>query len=138
MANSQATAVIAAYRAGWAAFERAQKTANPFAPALAATMTNPLLQLVRRNLLTDQHDGIIAKGSISLYPRLRTLSGNRAVVVDCAFDGTELIYRSTGKPVPPVTPPQRAGVHSVLVRLASGAWKVADQSVTEGSCHRGY
>ena len=136
--DSQASAVIAAYRAGWAAFEQAQKRANPDASALAATMANPLLQLVRRNLVADQHDGIIVRGSITLHPKLRMLTADRAVVLDCAFDGTELVYRATGKPVPPITRPQKAGVHSVLVRLMPGVWKVADQSVTEGSCPRGY
>jgi hypothetical protein len=137
-ADSQASAVLAAYRAGWAAFEQAQRAANPYEPGLPATMVDPLLQLVRRTLLSNQDEGIIIKGSITLHPKLQSLGAQRAVVVDCAFDGTELVYRATGKPVPPVTPPQRAGVHSVLVRLTSGAWKVADQSVTEGSCPAGY
>jgi hypothetical protein len=137
-ADSQAAAVLAAYRAGWAAFEGAQKSANPSDPALTATMINPLLQLVRRNLLSDQRQGIISKGSITLHPRIKSLGVTHAVVVDCALDGTELIYRSTGRPVPPVTPTQRLGVHSVLVRSTSGVWKVADQTVTEGSCQAGY
>lgn len=129
---------MAAYRAGWAAFEHAQKAANPFDPALSRTMINPLLQLVRRTLVANQREGIISKGRITLHPKLRSLGATRAVVVDCAFDGTELIYRASGKPVPPITPPQIAGVHSILVRSPSGVWKVANQSVTEGSCPAGY
>ena len=35
------TAVLAAYRAGWRAFEQALATANPADPALAATMVDP-------------------------------------------------------------------------------------------------
>ena len=38
-----ATAVLAAYRAAWAAFEHALADANPDDPALAATMVDPQL-----------------------------------------------------------------------------------------------
>jgi hypothetical protein len=41
--NRTETAVLAAYRAAWAAFENAASDANPEDPALAATMVDPQL-----------------------------------------------------------------------------------------------
>ena len=44
-----ATAVLQAYRAGWAAFEHALADANPADPELPATMVDPQLQQVKAN-----------------------------------------------------------------------------------------
>jgi hypothetical protein len=137
-ADSQAQAVLAAYRAGWAAFEQATRTANAFLSALPATMVNPELQSARRILLADAHDGIIGRGTVTLHPRLLSITGKSAVVVDCVWDASELVYKATGKPVPPVTPPQKAGVRATLVEVSAGHWKVAVQYVNEGKCAAGY
>jgi hypothetical protein len=54
-------------------------------------------------------------------------------VVDCVYSTAELVYKATGKPVPPVTPPENDGVVSTLV-LTGGTWKVSKQTVTDGKC----
>ena len=99
-------AVLAAYRAAWAAFEHALVEANPEDPQLAATMVDPQLQSVKANLLADQRQGIVGRGPTTLHPKVSAVSSNSATVVDCAYSATELVYKATGKPVPPVTSPE--------------------------------
>lgn len=129
-------AVLQAYRAGWAAFEHALADANPGDPELTATMVDQQLLGVKGNLLADQRQGIIGKGTTTLHPKITSLTGTTASVVDCVYSTTELVYLSTGKPVPPITPPENDGVQSTLV-LTGGTWKVDKQTVTDGKCAPG-
>lgn len=133
---STTTAVLSAYRAGWAAYENALATANAYDPALPATMTDPLLQKVRGNLLSDQNAGIVGRGGFQLNPRVTSMTATTARVTDCSFSNSELVYAKTGKPVPPVTPPEHDFVQATLV-LVNGTWKVSQQTVTEGKCPAG-
>lgn len=126
-------AVLHAYRAGWAAYDEALATANAYTPGLPATMVDPLLQKVRANLLADRNGGIVGRGSVVLHPMVSSLTAGTASVVDCTFSSSELVYAATGKPVPPLTPPQHDGVQATLV-LTGGVWKVSQQSVSEGKC----
>ncbi len=135
-AGGRKAAVLAAYRAGWSAYEGALADANVADPALAATMVDPLLQRVKANLYAYQRQGIVGRGPVDLYPKVVTVSSSTATVVDCTFSSSELVYQSTGKPVPPVTPPEHDGVRATLV-LTAGTWKVSQQSVTEGKCAAG-
>ena len=135
-APSTDAAVLAAYRAAWAAFEHAATDANPEDPDLAATMVDPQLQGVKANLLADQRQGIVGRGTFTLHPKIVALSATEATVVDCAYSTAVLVYAATGKPVPPVTPPENDGVRSTLV-LTGGTWKVYKQTVTDGSCAPG-
>jgi len=130
------TAVLAAYRAAWAAFEHAAADANPEDPALTSTMVDPQLQGVKANLLADQRQGIVGRGTTTLHPKIVSISAAAATVVDCAYSTAALVYVSTGKPVPPVTPPESDGVRATLV-LAGGTWKISKQTVTDGSCAPG-
>lgn len=135
-AVATAAAVLSAYRAGWAAYENALATANAYDPALQATMTNPLLQRVRGNLLSDQNAGIVGRGGVQLNPRVASMTATTASVTDCSFSSSKLVYAKTGKPVPPVTPPEHDYVQATLV-LVNGTWKVSQQTVTEGKCPAG-
>lgn len=134
--GTSAGAVLAAYRAASAAFEQALATANPEDPKLAATMVDPQLQSVKANLLADQRQGIVGRGTVTLHPKVAALSDSTATVVDCAYSTTELVYRATGKPVPPVTPPENDGIRATL-DMTGGSWKLSKQTVTEGSCAPG-
>lgn len=134
--SSADAAVLSAYRAAWAAFLNAARGANPADPALAATMTGPQLQGVKANLLADQRQGIVGRGSFTLHPKVVSITGPTATVVDCVYSTAELVYKVTGKPVPPVTPPENDGVRATLV-LAGGTWKVDKQTVTDGKCAAG-
>jgi hypothetical protein len=136
--NAQASGVLAAYRAEQAAFEQAVQQADPTLPALAQTMTGNQLTSVRRALVSDQTNGIVGRGTAQLNPKVASIQGNQAVVHDCLFSSIELVYSATGKPVPPVTPPEHDGVMATLVQVSPDTWKVSDQNVTEGSCPSGY
>ena len=129
--------MLAAYRAGWEAFEQAAATSDAFDPALPATMTDPLLQQVREDLVGDKADGVVTRGAIELHPKLASMTTGVVVVLDCLFSRSELVYVKSGKPVPPVTPPESDGVKATLVRIGS-RWKVSQQTVTEGRCALGY
>ena len=128
--------MLAAYRAGWKAFEQALATANPEDPALAATMVEPQLQSVKANLLADQVHGMVGRGTTTLRPKGVSISATSATVVDCAYSTAELVYAKTGKPVPPITPPENDGVRATLVQVG-GTWKLSKQVVTEGKCAPG-
>lgn len=130
-------AVVAAYRASWSAFEHAAADANPEDPKLAATMVDPQLTGVKANLLADQQQGIVGRGTFTLHPKITALSATSATVVDCAYSTAVLVYAKTGKQVPPISQPENDGVTSTLV-LTSGTWKVAKQTVTDGKCAPGY
>ncbi len=134
--SATGAAVLAAYRAGWAAFEHALADANPEDPELAATMIPPQLTGVRANLSVDRQQGMVGRGSFTLHPKLVSLSATTATVVDCAYSTSVLVYAKTGKLVPPITPPENDGVSSELI-LTGGVWKVYKQTVTDGKCASG-
>jgi hypothetical protein len=134
--DTAATAVLAAYRAASNAFVQALATANPNDPALVATMVDPELVSIRANLVGDQQKGIVGRGAVTLHPKVTSLSSSTATVVDCAYSTSELVYQATGKPVPPITPPENDGVSATLV-LTGGTWKLSKQTVTEGKCAPG-
>jgi hypothetical protein len=129
-------AVLQGYRAAWAAFEHAADDANPDAPALATTMVDPQLTGVKANLLSDQQQGIVGRGTFTLHPKITALSANTATVIDCAYSTAVLVYAKTGNQVPPITQPENDGVTSTLV-LSDGTWKVSKQIVTDGKCAPG-
>jgi hypothetical protein len=128
--------VIRGYRAASNAFVQALATANPNDHALVATMVDPELVSIRANLVGDQQKGIVGRGAVTLHPKLASLSSSTATVVDCVYSSSELVYQATGKPVPPVTPPENDGVAATLV-LTDGTWKLSKQTVTEGKCAPG-
>lgn len=136
--NSQAAAVLAAYRAGWQAFEQAVDQGNPALPALTQTMTGTEFDSVRRILSADQASGIVGRGTVQLHPKVSYIRGSDAVVLDCAFDSSELVYAATGKPVPPITPPEKVAVRAEMIEVSPGVWKVANQHTTGGSCPSNY
>ncbi|MCU4187347.1 hypothetical protein K6U06_23495 [Acidiferrimicrobium sp. IK] len=135
-ASPTTAAVLAAYRAGWAAFEHALTDANPEDPELMATMVAPQLTGVRANLAADQQQGMVGRGTFTLHPKITSLAATTATVVDCAYSTSVLVYAKTGKPVPPITPPENDGVQATLV-LTGGTWKVSKQNVTDGKCAPG-
>jgi len=129
--------VLDAYRAGWAAVEHATATANPLDPALKATMVNPVLHQVIGNLVTDNAEGIVGKGSIVLDPHVTAIDGTSATVLDCAYSSSFLVYEKTGKQVPPITKPEHDADKATLV-LVGSTWKTKSRQITEGSCPAGY
>jgi hypothetical protein len=120
-ATSPASAVLAAYRASWNSFEHALANANPSDPELTATMVDPQLEGVKANLLADQRQGIVGRGTFALHPKVTALTATTATVVDCAYSTSVLVYASTGKPVSPITPPENDGVQCCESRSKTAA-----------------
>ena len=134
---SSDAAVLAAYRAAWAAYDKALDAANAFDPGLPATMVDPVLEQVRKNIVGYKLDGIVGTGTTTLHPRVASLGSTTAVVLDCMYSASFLIYKKTGKQVPPTTSAEHDGVRATLVRDGT-TWKVKTQDVTEGTCPAGY
>ena len=135
--SAEASAVLDAYRAQWAAYEHAVATANPLDPALQATMVNPVLHQVIGNLVTDNAEGIVGTGSIQLNPKVASIDGSTATVLDCSLSSFFLVYKKTGKQVPPVSKTEHDAVKAMLV-LDGSTWKTKSRQITEGSCPAGY
>jgi len=129
-----ASAVMTAYDREEAAFENAVSAANPYLSDLAATMVDPLLQKVRGNLIANKNAGIIGEGTIRHDAHVATVTGDAAVVIDCEWDASKLVYKKDGTPVPPIVPPENVGVRATLIQTASGVWKVETREVDEGTC----
>ena len=136
-ASAEAAAVLTAYSAGWTAVENATVDANPLDPALKATMVNPVLHQVIGNLVTDNMEGIVGTGSIALHPHVASIDASSATVLDCSLSSFFLIYKKTGKQVPPVSKPEHDAVKATLV-LDGSTWKTKSRQITEGSCPAGY
>jgi len=127
-------AVLKAWRAAEDAFYQAE--ADPrgvFSAALDATMVDPELQLVRRNLAADEHSGFIGRGAWDLgAPRVTSLTPGdhptKATVVSCIHDTQVLVDEKTGQPSSgPSGTPDWLGATSTMVLTDSG-WKLSDQS----------
>jgi hypothetical protein len=135
-------AVLQAYRAGSAAFVAAAHIPDPAYPALAATLTNPLLTQVRQSLVYDKGQGIVGRGDAALeHPHVVSLNASKAIVEDCVYSALVLVYASSGLPVPGQpggTQPEYDGVRATIVLTSGGVWKVSDQSIVSGSCPIGY
>ena len=136
--DPQAAAVLSAYRASQTAFNDAVAKADPLWPALTVTMTGEELQSVRRSLVADQMNGIVGRGSVQVFPKLASINGSTAVIHDCVFSSSELLYVKSGKPVPPATPPEHDAVTATVLQVSPGVWKVSSEQITEGSCPPGY
>ena len=135
--STEASAVLDAYRAGWTAVEHATATANPLDPSLKETMVNPVLHQVIGNLVTDNAEGIVGTGSIQLNPKVASIDGSTATVLDCSLSSFFLVYKKTGKQVPPVSKTEHDAVKAMLV-LNGSTWKTKSRQITEGACPAGY
>jgi len=90
--SATATAVLAAYRAESNAFEQALADANAADPALAATMVDTQLQGVKANLLADQRQGIVGRGTVTLHPKVGSASSSGHCTAAAAYRPAGLSY----------------------------------------------
>lgn len=132
--------ILTAYKAAWSAFDHAALTSDANDPALPATMVDPLLSAVRKNLTTSRQQGIVNTGGVTPQPHVDSMSSTSAVVLDCAYSNSVEVFADTGQPVPGqpggITP-EYDGVRATLVLTPQG-WKVSDQTAQLGSCPPGY
>ena len=137
--DAEAQAVLTGWRAAQQAFIAAEE--NPqgaYSPALAATMADPELTQVRRQLLGNEHTGYVGQGSVRLGNPRVTVQGTEATVSSCIYDGLILIQQATGKPAPgDLGKATNALIRSTMVLGGSGSlavWKESSAVVQEGSC----
>jgi hypothetical protein len=129
---------------GWTAAENAYVAATidpngAYSPALAATMVDPELTQVRRELLGEEHSGLIGKGSLGLgHPSVVVNASASATVTSCAYDGVILVDAKTMKPAPgALGQTNHATIRSTMVLVTSSGsseWKESASTVTEGQC----
>lgn len=137
--TSPTSALDAAILKAWVAAETAfyKAEADPrglFSPALPATMVDPELLMVKRNLAGQESEGFIGRGPWNLgTPRVVSLGPNEshpttATVVSCIADTEILVNESTGQAAEgPNGTPDWLGETSTMV-LSSGVWKLSQQS----------
>ena len=137
--NAEAQAVLTGWRAAQQAFVAGEEDPQgAFSPTLAATMVDPELTQVRRQLAGDEHAGDIGRGSVELGRPVVSITGaSTATVTSCIYSALQLFVASTGQPVPPATPPEHDLVRSSMVESATesgGIWKESSAEVEEGKC----
>jgi hypothetical protein len=90
-------AVVAAYRAFWAAFLKAADPMNPQLPDLTATATGQQLEQVQKAFLAHRVGGEVIRGTLDLHPHVAgPVRGTTATVTDCYADDTHLFDAVTG------------------------------------------
>lgn len=132
--------VMTAWRAAENAFYAAEADPKGLSStALTATMVDPELLLVRRNLAGDLQEGFIGRGTWDLgTPRVVSLGPaeghpTTATVKSCVRDGLILINEHTRKPAAGLAgTADWAGETSTMV-LTSSNWKLSQQSSVANS-----
>lgn len=135
---SREEAVVAGYRAHWAAWYAAAQAADPDVPAIAATTTGSFLEKTRAEIAAMRSSGERVRGDPGVPPidsrQVRVAqfqSETTAVVVDCYVDNT-VRYDAGGKPIGS-TEPTFFSATATLV-LADGTWKVASLQLKKDGC----
>jgi hypothetical protein len=122
--DAEDAAVLTAYRAAWAAYEQATKTANPLDSALSATMVDPVLEQVKKKTVSYEVGGIIGKGSLTLHPHVASLSA------------TSESPRDSWLLVRPRPIRRRSGPIFTHSRCLTSVAEVASTSAVPPQCHR--
>ena len=58
-------------------------------------MVNPILEQVKKSLVSDEVGGIVAVGSSTHDPLVASLGATKSVVLDCAFSRSFLVYKKS-------------------------------------------
>jgi hypothetical protein len=133
----------AAILSQWRAFE-ATYVANDKDPQgasqylLANVAAGNELAYLQQFFAAHRRDGLVARGDVDLNtPRVDSIDGPTATVVDCVTDHLQLIVAATGQPAqgssgnPGPTP---VGTRATLLAAPSGMWMVSDVRAQEGTC----
>jgi len=128
-------AVITAWKAAENAIYQAGSDPNGVtSPALAATLVDPELELVKKNLAAEETQGFIGRGTWTLgSPRVISLGPTEsqpttATVTSCIDDSAILVIQQSADPASGAAgTPNWEGETSTMVLTASG-WKLSQQS----------
>lgn len=126
-------AILAGYRAFWAAYLRAADPMNPEHPDLVATAVNPELEQVQRAFLARLAGGEVIRGTIENHPQIEgTPSATTATVLDCAVDNSRVVNPSTGEEQP--TTGDNHHLTRVEMSLVDGTWRVRSVTRVSDGC----
>lgn len=126
-------AILAGYRAFWAAYLRAADPMNPEHPDLVATAVNPELEQVQRAFLARLAGGEVIRGTIENHPQIEgTPSETTATVLDCAVDNSRVVNASTGAEQP--TTGDNHHLTRVEMSLVDGTWRVRSVTRVSDGC----
>ncbi|MET9293074.1 hypothetical protein [Streptomyces sp. NPDC003077] len=128
---------VNAYRAMWKDMERAALTADPADPRLDEHATGAALRLLKYVLSEYRRQGVVAKGTSTLSPRMESVvpgsHPTRVTIRDCADASQWLLYKSDGglkNNVPGGHHDNRA-----TMQRFGNAWKAVELKVGKaGSC----
>jgi len=123
-------AVLAAYRAFWAAYLQAANPMSPLAPALAAHASGSELATVAKAFLAYKDAGDVIRGTFDLDPTVASVNGPNAVVRDCYGDNTHL-YGPSGAQLDTSSGKR----HLIAVDLQlNGTWRVSQITHLADGC----
>lgn len=126
-------AIIAGYRAFWAAYLRAGDPMNPQHPDLAATAINPELDQVRGAFLSRLAGHEVIRGSLEPHPHLEGApTATSATLTDCLTDDAHIFDAGTGQQKDP--PQTVTHLQRVQMTLVDGVWKVERISQVSDGC----
>jgi len=123
-------AVLAGYRAFWAAYLQAANPMSPLAPPLAAHATGSELSTVAKAFLAYKDAGDVIRGTFDLDPTVASVNGPNAVVRDCYGDNTHL-YGPSGAQLDTSSGKR----HLIAVDLQlDGTWRVSQITHLADGC----
>jgi len=133
-------AVIDAYLAYWRVVNTYGAEAAPFDPTDFMNRFSPVATGAQYDTLFNVFQLDRAKGWVyrgregnQLRPRVTELSGDRAVIEDCADDFGGIFDTKKNVFVEPLTPGQHTRITAVL-RIVDGTWKVDTQGGGDERC----
>ena len=117
------TAIVDAYRRYWDVFIAVSAVMDPADPRLAEVATGDALAQLHNSILAARVDGVVARGTIDLAPKLAGVEGDEALIDDCYANHIVDHDAASGKP----KGSERADRVQVTVgmRREAGVWKVA-------------
>ncbi|HZQ78542.1 MAG TPA: hypothetical protein VFE55_14500 [Acidimicrobiia bacterium] len=137
---SAQSAVIDAYLAYWRAVDSygsqtAPFDANQFKTTFDPVATGAQYDSLFQRLQLNRAQGLVYRGRENAQhrPVVTDLSGDRAVLTDCADDFGGIFDTRQNTYVQPLTPGEHSKITAVLTKV-NGAWKVSTQGAGDTRC----
>lgn len=139
-ATDAQAAVIDAYLAYWRAVDTYGSQTGPFDPNQFKAIFGPVASGAQydslfQRLQLNRAQGLVYRGRENAQhrPQVTELSGDRAVVTDCADDSGGIFDTRNNTFVQPLTPGEHSKIVAVVNRV-DGAWKVSTQGDGDTRC----
>jgi len=133
-------AVVDAYLAYWRAVDTYGSQTGPFDPNEFKAIFGPVASGAQydslfERLQLNRAQGLVYRGRENAQhrPQVTELSGDRAVVTDCADDFGGIFDTRNNTFVQPLTPGEHSKIVAVVIRV-DGAWKVSTQGEGDTRC----